>query len=41
MAMVKKLYSIPDETTLEGLRPMTKKDVDSVTRLINEGLSYQ
>jgi glycylpeptide N-tetradecanoyltransferase len=38
LAMVKKLYSIPDEPTIE-LRPMNKNDVFSVTKLINEGLS--
>ena len=37
--MVKKLYSIPDEPTIE-LRPMNKNDVFSVAKLINEGLSY-
>lgn len=33
--MVKKLYSLPEEPTLP-LRPMVKKDVASVTKLIND-----
>lgn len=37
--MVKKLYSIPEELTLE-LRPMVKSDVFWVAKLLNEGLSY-
>jgi hypothetical protein len=37
--MVKKLYAIPDELTLE-LKPMTKADVFGVAKLLNEGLSY-
>lgn len=38
LAMVKKLYSIPEELTLE-LRPMVKSDVFWVAKLLNEGLS--
>ena len=38
--MMKKLYNLPEEPTIEGLRPMGKKDVASLTKLINEGLSY-
>lgn len=38
LAMVKKLYSLPDEPTL-NLRPMTKKDVFGVYELVNQGLS--
>lgn len=37
--MVKKLYNIPDELTLD-LRPMVKTDVFWVAKLLNEGLSY-
>lgn len=37
--MVKKLYHIPDELTLD-LRPMQKGDVYGVAKLLNEGLSY-
>lgn len=37
--MVKKLYSIPEELSLD-LRPMTKGDVFGVAKLLNEGLSY-
>lgn len=36
--MMKKLYNLPEETTLEGLRPMGPKDVAGVTKLINDGL---
>jgi len=35
MAMVNKLYKIPDEPTLEGLRPMNKGDVFGVAKLLN------
>lgn len=35
MAMVSKLYKIPDEPTIEGLRPMTKGDVFGVAKLLN------
>lgn len=35
---LEKLYKLPEETTLEGLRPMHKKDVFQVTKLINQGL---
>lgn len=38
LAMVKKLYALPEEPTLK-LRQMNKKDVPSVHRLVNEGLS--
>jgi len=38
LAMVKKLYSIPDEITLD-LRPMNKNDVFGVAKLLNDGLS--
>jgi hypothetical protein len=38
LAMVKKLYSLPEEPTLK-LRPMVKKDFQSVFELVNEGLS--
>ena len=37
--MVKKLYKIADELTLE-LKPMNKHDVYGVTKLLNEGLEY-
>jgi hypothetical protein len=37
--MVKKLYAIPDELTLD-LKPMTNHDVFGVTKLLNEGLRY-
>ena len=37
--MVKKLYAIPDELTLD-FKPMTKNDVFGVAKLLNEGLSY-
>ena len=37
LAMIKKLYSIPDELTLD-LRPMNEKDVYWVAKLLNEGL---
>jgi glycylpeptide N-tetradecanoyltransferase len=39
MAMNKKLYMLPEAPTLEGLRPMNKKDVPGLTKLINDGLS--
>lgn len=35
IAMVQKLYRLPEETTIEGLRPMTKKDVFGATKFIN------
>ena len=38
MAMVKKLYNVPEETTLP-IRPMVKKDIAGVTKLVNDGLS--
>lgn len=38
LPMVKKLYAIPDELTLD-LKPMTKNDVFGVAKLLNEGLS--
>ena len=34
LPMVKKLYAIPDELTLD-LKPMTKHDVFGVTKLLN------
>ena len=37
--MVKKLYSVPEEPTIP-LRPMAKKDIAGVTKLINNGLEY-
>ena len=37
--MVKKLYAIPDELTLE-LKPMTQHDIFGVTKILNEGLEY-
>jgi len=40
MAMVKKLYNLPEELTLEELRPMNKNDIFGVAKLLNEGLSY-
>jgi glycylpeptide N-tetradecanoyltransferase len=40
MAMVKKLYSVPEELTLPELRPMNKNDVFALGKLLNEGLSY-
>ena len=33
--MVSKIYKTPEEPTIEGLRPLVKKDVDSLTKLIN------
>lgn len=39
MAMVKKLYSVPEELTLPELRPMNKNDVFGLAKLLNEGLS--
>jgi glycylpeptide N-tetradecanoyltransferase len=33
--MVSKIYKLPEEPTMEGLRPMVKKDVFEVTKLIN------
>lgn len=39
LPMVKKLYAIPDELTMD-LKPMTKNDVFGVAKLLNEGLSY-
>ena len=39
MAMVKKLYNLPEEPTLP-FRPMNKKDIASATKLINNGLEY-
>lgn len=39
LAMVKKLYNLPEEPTLK-LRPMNKKDVFGVYELVNQGLSY-
>jgi hypothetical protein len=38
MVMVKKLYNLPEETTLKELRPMTKNDIFGVAKLLNEGL---
>jgi len=38
LAMVTKLYKIPDEITLD-LRPMTKTDVFGVFKLLNDGLA--
>lgn len=38
MPMIKKLYAIQDETTIE-LKPMTKNDVFGVSKLLNEGLA--
>jgi glycylpeptide N-tetradecanoyltransferase len=38
LAMVKKLYNLPEEPTLK-IRLMTKKDVFGVYELVNEGLS--
>lgn len=38
LPMVKKLYAIPDELSLD-LKPMTKHDVFGVAKLLNEGLS--
>lgn len=35
LAMVSKIYKLPEEPTMEGLRPMVKKDVFEVTKLIN------
>lgn len=35
--MIKKLYNLPEETTLP-FRPMGKKDIVSLTKLINDGL---
>jgi glycylpeptide N-tetradecanoyltransferase len=40
MAMVKKLYNLPEEITLPDLRPMNKNDIFGVAKLLNEGLSY-
>jgi glycylpeptide N-tetradecanoyltransferase len=40
IAMVKKLYSVPEEVTIPELRPMNKNDIFSVAKLLNEGLSY-
>jgi len=40
MAMVKKLYNLTEELTLEELRPMNKNDIFGVAKLLNEGLSY-
>jgi glycylpeptide N-tetradecanoyltransferase len=40
LAMVKKLYSVPEELTIPELRPMSKNDVFGVAKLLNEGLSY-
>lgn len=40
MAMVKKLYSVPEELTLPELRPMNKNDVFGLAKLLNDGLSY-
>lgn len=37
IAMMKKLYNLPEEVTLP-LRPMVKKDISSLTKLINNGL---
>lgn len=38
IAMVNKIYKLPEQPTIEGLRPMVKKDVDSLTKLINKSL---
>lgn len=37
--LVQKLYKLPEEATLERLRPMGPKDVAGVAKLINDGLS--
>ena len=39
LAMVKKLYAVPEELTLPELRPMNKNDIFGVAKLLNEGLS--
>jgi hypothetical protein len=35
---LEKLYKLPEAPTLEGLRPMHKKDVFHVAKIINQGL---
>lgn len=35
--MIKKLYNLPEEPTLP-FRPVAKKDIPSLTKLINDGL---
>lgn len=35
--MIKKLYSLPEEPTLP-LRPLGKKDIASLTKLINDNM---
>lgn len=37
--MVKKLYNVPEEPTLP-FKPMSKKDISSLTKLINDQLQY-
>lgn len=39
LAKAKILYNLPKETTLEGLRPMTKDDVDQVYEILEKYLS--
>ncbi|KAL4474725.1 hypothetical protein ABPG72_002318 [Tetrahymena utriculariae] len=38
MARVQKLYKLPEETTIQGLRPFTKKDAAVVTPMLNKYL---
>lgn len=38
-ARVVKLYKLPEETTIPGLRPMKKGDVDAVFKLLDKYLA--
>jgi hypothetical protein len=35
-----KLYKLPNKPTIEGLRPMKKKDIIPMTKLLKEYLKY-
>ena len=39
MSRVIKLNKLPEEPTIEGLREMKKKDISSITKLLNNYLS--
>ena len=38
MARVIKLYKLPEETNIEGLREMKKRDISGVCKLLNASL---